>query len=74
MGYEDANGLHADRDTHWRGGSMDLDDMRRRIQGLQDDVARADQRLRVLVRERPFYAVGLAVAAGFLLGRAFGRS
>jgi len=74
MAYEDANGLHADRDAGWGGESMDLDDLRRRIHALQDDVARADQRLRVLVRERPFYAVGLAVAAGFLLGRAFGRS
>ena len=73
MGYEDANGLHVERDARW-GGSTDLDDLRRRIHALQDDVARADQRLRVVVRERPFFVVGLAVAAGFLLGRAFGRS
>jgi len=74
MGYEDANGLHVERDARWGAESMDLDDLRRRIQGLQDDVARADKRLRSLVREQPFYAVGLAIAAGFLLGRAFGRS
>lgn len=74
MGYEDANGLHADRHTRGGAESMDIDDLRRRIRDLQDDVSRADQRLRVLVRERPFAAVGLAIAAGFLLGRAFGRS
>jgi len=73
MGYEDTNGLHVDRDAR-HAESMDIDDLRRRLQGLQDDVARADERLRVLVHERPFFAVGLAVAAGFLLGRAFGRS
>ena len=74
MGYEDANGLHVERDAGGGTESMDIDDLRRRIQALQDEVARADRRLRVLVRERPFVAVGLAIAAGFLLGRAFGRS
>jgi ElaB/YqjD/DUF883 family membrane-anchored ribosome-binding protein len=74
MGYEDANGLHVDRDAGARVESMDLDELRRRIHGLQDDVARADRRLRGLVRAQPFFAVGLALAAGFLVGRAFRRS
>ncbi len=74
MAYDDTNGVSAERSSRSSIESMDVDELRRRIQGLQDDVARADQRLRVLARERPFVAVGLAVAAGFLLGRAFGRS
>lgn len=72
MRHEEADGLHADRDAP-KTESMDLDELGRRIRELQDDIARADERLRVLVREQPFFAVGLAVAVGFLLGRAFRR-
>ena len=40
------------------------------IDNLRDDLTRADRRLRAVVRERPFAALGTAIAAGFLLGRA----
>jgi ElaB/YqjD/DUF883 family membrane-anchored ribosome-binding protein len=40
------------------------------IDTLRDDVMRADQRMRIFVRERPLVALGSAIAAGFLLGRA----
>ena len=40
------------------------------IDSIRDDLARVDQRVRAALRERPFVAIGSAVAAGFLLGRA----
>jgi ElaB/YqjD/DUF883 family membrane-anchored ribosome-binding protein len=40
------------------------------IDTLRDDVTRADQRMRIFVRERPLVALGTAIAAGFFLGRA----
>ena len=40
------------------------------IDNLREDLTRADQRMRAVVRERPFAALGTAIAAGFLLGRA----
>jgi len=40
------------------------------IDSLRDDVVRADQRMRAVVRERPIVALATAIAAGFLLGRA----
>jgi ElaB/YqjD/DUF883 family membrane-anchored ribosome-binding protein len=60
-----------------RSGSDDaheIEELRHRIQALQSDVAHADRRLRAALRERPFVALGVAVAAGFILGRAIGRS
>lgn len=54
--------------------SAEIEDLRRRIQALQTDFAHADKRLRTALRERPFLALGVAVAAGFILGRAIGRS
>ena len=40
------------------------------IDNLREDLTRADRRMRAVVRERPFAALGTAIAAGFLLGRA----
>jgi hypothetical protein len=53
--------------------SAEIEELRRRIQSLQSDFANADRRLRVAVRQRPFVALGVAVAAGFLLGRVIRR-
>jgi ElaB/YqjD/DUF883 family membrane-anchored ribosome-binding protein len=53
--------------------SPDLDAVQARIDALRDDVADADKRLRAFVRERPFVAVGVAVAAGFVIGRLLRR-
>ena len=39
------------------------------IDNLREDLTRADRRMRAVVRERPFAALGTAIAAGFLLGR-----
>jgi len=39
-------------------------------ENIRADLMRADQRFRSMLRERPFVALGSAVAAGFLLGRA----
>lgn len=52
----------------------EIEELRQRIQALQSDFAHADRRLRAVVRQRPFVAIGTAVAAGFLLGRVIGRS
>jgi ElaB/YqjD/DUF883 family membrane-anchored ribosome-binding protein len=63
--------------AHGRSGRDDaseIEELRRRIQALQTDVAHADRRLRAAVRERPFVALGVAIAAGFILGRTIGRS
>lgn len=55
-------------------GDAELEELRRRISALQDDVARADKRLRAALRERPFIALGGAILVGFMLGRVIGRS
>ena len=52
----------------------ELEELRRRISALQDDVAEADKRIRAALRERPFIALGGAILVGFVLGRAIGRS
>jgi ElaB/YqjD/DUF883 family membrane-anchored ribosome-binding protein len=43
------------------------------IEALRDDLTRIDDRVRTALRERPFVALGTVVAAGFILGRIFGR-
>jgi ElaB/YqjD/DUF883 family membrane-anchored ribosome-binding protein len=53
--------------------SADLDALQARLDTLRDDFADADKRLRAFVRERPFVAVGVAVAAGFFIGRIMRR-
>jgi ElaB/YqjD/DUF883 family membrane-anchored ribosome-binding protein len=53
--------------------SADLDALQARLDTLRDDFADADKRLRAFVRERPFVAVGVAVAAGFFIGRILRR-
>ena len=40
------------------------------LDSLREDVMRADRRMRAMLRERPFVALGTAIAAGFFLGRA----
>ena len=52
----------------------DVDDLRQRIEALQDDISQADRRLRAAVRGRPFLAIGAAVLTGFLLGRVMTRA
>jgi hypothetical protein len=59
---------------HSHDDAAEIEDLRRRIQTLQEDFAHADRRLRAAVRERPFVALGAAVAAGFILGRVISRA
>lgn len=59
--------------TQSRDSSADLDALQARIDALRDDFADADKRLRAFVRQRPFVAVGVAVAAGFVIGRILRR-
>lgn len=52
----------------------EIEALRRRIETLQDDIARADKRFRAAVRDRPFIALGAAILTGFVLGRVISRS
>lgn len=71
MPYQETNPAHGDAGRHDEG---EIEQLRHRIQALQTDVAHADRRLRATVRERPFLALGMALAAGFIFGRVIGRS
>jgi ElaB/YqjD/DUF883 family membrane-anchored ribosome-binding protein len=52
---------------------VDLDALQAHADALRAELADVDRRLRGLVREKPLVAVGLAMAAGFLLGRILRR-
>ena len=73
---------HAETDSGYVGqrsgpehdDATEIEDLRRRIQALQEDFAVADRRLRAAVRERPFLAIGAAIATGFILGRVISRA
>ncbi|MEO8603695.1 MAG: hypothetical protein ABI629_14070 [bacterium] len=52
---------------------IDLDALQARADALRAELADADRRLRALVRDRPLLAVGVAVAAGFIIGRLLRR-
>lgn len=67
------NGGAGSSEEHRRPDAAELheiEELRQRIQALQ---VNADRHLRAVVRERPFLALGAALAAGFLLGRALRR-
>jgi ElaB/YqjD/DUF883 family membrane-anchored ribosome-binding protein len=75
MDHEDINeNVNGSRMAGHEAGAHDaaseIEELRRRIEALQADV---DSRLRTGLREHPFVALGAAVAAGFLLGRAIRR-
>ena len=44
-----------------------------RMGDARDALTRADQSLRATVRERPFMAVGMALAVGYLISRGLAR-
>ncbi len=68
---EDVNGSRiASGDPTSRDVATETEELRRRIHALQ---AGADRRVRAGLRERPLLALGIAVAAGFILGRAMRR-
>ena len=68
---EDVNGSRiAASEPTPRDAATEIEELRRRIKALQ---AGGDTRVRAGLRERPFLALGVAVAAGFILGRAIRR-
>ena len=68
---EDINGSRiAGREPAPRDAATEIEELRRRIKVLG---AGADTRVRTGLRERPFLALSIAVAAGFILGRAIRR-
>lgn len=54
-------------------GASLLQGIETRIDGARDALTRADQTLRATVRERPFMAVGMALAVGYLVSRGLAR-
>jgi hypothetical protein len=70
-GHEDVDGSRiAASEPAARDTASEIEVLRRRIEALQSD---ADTRVRARLRARPFLALGVAVAAGFILGRAIRR-
>lgn len=68
---EDVNGSRAaGSEPGPRDAAAEIEELRRRIQALQSG---ADTRVRAGLRDHPFLALGVAVAAGFILGRAIRR-
>ncbi|HSQ01425.1 MAG TPA: hypothetical protein VL049_29745 [Candidatus Dormibacteraeota bacterium] len=68
---ENVNGSRvAGHEPGARDAATEIEELRRRIEALQ---AGADSRVRAGLREHPFAALGAAVAAGFILGRAIRR-
>lgn len=68
---EDVNGSRiAGSEPAPRDAATEIEGLRRRIEVLG---AGADTRVRAGLRERPFLVLGIAVAAGFILGRAIRR-
>ena len=68
---EDVNGSRsAGNEPAPRDAGSEIEELRQRIKALQTG---ADTRLRAGLRERPFLALGVAVVAGFILGRAIRR-
>jgi len=51
----------------------ELDALQARLDALRAELHSADRRLRVAVRRHPAVALGVAVATGYLLGRALTR-
>lgn len=74
MTHPEASGYAGQRSDHPHDDAAEIEDLRRRIQALQEDFALADRRLRAAVRERPFVALGAAIAVGFILGRMISRA
>ena len=47
--------------------------IRARFDDTRSQMSEADERVREFAREKPFVALGLAVAAGFVIGRLLSR-
>ena len=54
-------------------GASLLEGIETRMGDARDALTRADQSLRATVRERPFMAVGMALAVGYLISRGLAR-
>lgn len=68
-----ATGHGSDAHAHSHDESAEIEELRRRIEALRVDLAQADRRLRVMVRQRPGLAVAAALLSGFVLGRIIRR-
>lgn len=51
----------------------ELAQLQERLDALRRELTVADRRLRIAARQNPLLAVGVAVAAGYLLGRLLKR-
>jgi len=73
MQYRGENEFAAANETSWSGGGNLREDLETRMDDARHALARADQTLRETVRERPFMAVGMALAIGYLISRGLAR-
>jgi ElaB/YqjD/DUF883 family membrane-anchored ribosome-binding protein len=55
------------------GGSTTMEEITRGVDSASASLENLDRRLRPYIEAHPFVAVGLAAAAGFLLGRLVSR-
>lgn len=55
--------------TAYGGRGHDGDPAQEAMQKLRETAMRVDERVRVIVREHPFMAIGGAIAVGYLVGR-----
>jgi ElaB/YqjD/DUF883 family membrane-anchored ribosome-binding protein len=55
------------------GGSTTMEEITRRVDSAAASLEDLDRRLRPYIEAHPFVAVGLAAAAGFLIGRLVSR-
>jgi len=58
---------------HDHDDSAEIEELRRRIETLRVDLAQADRRVRILLRQRPGLAIATALLGGFVLGRIIRR-
>jgi len=68
----DDEAFAAANESSWSGASF-RDELETRMDDARDALTRADQSLRNTVRERPFMAVGMALAVGYLISRGLAR-
>lgn len=66
------NEFESANEMPWSGTTF-RDEFETRIDEARGALARADQTLRDTVRERPFMAVGVALAVGYLISRGLSR-
>ncbi|MGH7788069.1 MAG: hypothetical protein ACRERC_14450 [Candidatus Binatia bacterium] len=66
-------GVKADEAPESDTARAELAQLQERLDAVRRELSVADRRLRIAARQNPLLAVGVAVAAGYLLGRLLKR-